>query len=426
MGKTLNFFQINIFFGFIISEILLWVQKDILDNIIFFNNTNGDIYLTTDNNKYQLFFGTTSANGDERILFGLCHDIYSQTKYIIMINDNYVPYIRKKIGRADKKEIPNAKMVLVDLASNPMILLVGTDNSYMEMINLNSNIDDEVFGFEQSEIIHSNIINKGISPLLFFINGKVYYLSTSILNDDPSYYYITLHEFIFQVEDNSIERLRFFNQNFNNDIKGTYMSCDSNNGFQEFFLTCFYLDIDNNYTITFITTNDYGNYNFSTNKTYKIAPGPINGEFYFVKALSGYTKTRYAIYAYYSGEMNHIPTLRILNIDDNYNITNKFDNFTEIYLGGFNFNNGIKYNDVCLRDIKEKGLDLYFISANDNREILIISYIKFYYTSKMELVIRYQKLELKKYFNLKIFHGFKALIFGLNYFLNIAFDFCFS
>ncbi len=195
MGKTLNFFQINIFFGFIISEILLWVQKDILDNIIFFNNTNGDIYLTTDNNKYQLFFGTTSDNGDEKILFGLCHDIYSQTKYIIMINDNYVPYIRKKIGRADKKEIPNAKMVLVDLASNPMILLVGTDNSYMEMINLNSNIDDEVFGFEQSEIIHSNIINKGISPLLFFINGKVYYLSISILKDDPSYYYITLHEF---------------------------------------------------------------------------------------------------------------------------------------------------------------------------------------------------------------------------------------
>ena len=427
MGKTLNIFQINLFFSFIIPKILLLIQKDILSNIIFFNNTNGDIYLKANYDLKRFIFGTMSANGEKRIFYGLDHYLMDLHQYFLTKNGIYVPYLIKNIGNKNKKEIPNAHILLFDKESSYMAMLIGTDNSYIEFIKLYSDINgEEIYRFEQNEVLNPNIFNKGISPSLMYNAGNIYFITNAILENNPLHY-ITFYQFNFDENDHNIKLT--YNETFNNDIKGDYMSCDiSISG--EPYITCLYLDVDNNYTITFIVDNYYGNYGFSQNKTFKIA-GPsniIDGEYYFLKAITG-NLGKNGIYAYYSGDLNTIPTIKIFNIGADFSITNKFDDFPIIFLEGFNFNNGINYNDLCLLEISQKKLDLFFISTDDRREYLIISYIRFYessQTSKIELIIRYQKLDLKEY-NLKIFHGLKAIIFDkVNLYLNIAFDFCLS
>ena len=60
---------LKLFFSFIIPKILLLIQKDILSNIIFFNNTNGDIYLKANYDSKRFIFGTMSANGEKKEFF---------------------------------------------------------------------------------------------------------------------------------------------------------------------------------------------------------------------------------------------------------------------------------------------------------------------------------------------------------------------
>ena len=422
-------FQINIFLSFI-SNILLQIQKDLINDIIFINNTNGDIYLTQDYSGKRLVFGSTSANGEERIFYGMYHNALN--KYFFENNGKFVPYLRKNIGSKEKKEISNAQITLIEKDPYFAVLLIGSDNSYIEIIKLFSDINDnEINAYEHSDLFNPNIINKGM-PYIYNFEGtnNIYILSSSILHNDHLNYSIYFYETRFDINDNKSFYYNLYNNiSFNNDLKGEYMSCDIS--IRSKFMSCFYLDINNDYKISFISMDGYS---FIQNKTFIIdtPSNIIDGEYYFLKVIIGSlgVQNKYGIYAYYSGELNNIPTIRIFNIGNDFSIVNRTENFSLIYLEGYNFNNGIKYNDLCLKDITSKGMDLYFISTNDNKEYLIISYIKIYINPSkhnyFQLVIRYYNIQLKEYFKLEIFHGFKSIFFNTENFLTIAFDFCLS
>ena len=427
MKKQINVFKINIIFCFLISEILMMIKKDVLDNIIIFENTNGDIYLNQDLRIFKFIFGTTSSDKKERIFFGIKDDDDNE-KYYLKKNGNIYPSIKKDISLIENKEIPNSKIILIEKEDSFFTILIGSDNSNIEIINLNSNTND-IVSIPQLEFFHNiGLIKKGITSFLSYSYNKFYHISPMILDDDPTHYSINYNLFTVSCSPGQTT-LNFElrdHQHFNT-IKGDYMSCDMNNGF----ITCFYLDNDNDYKITFITEMEN---QLETNQTFPIGrlSNPIDEELYFLGAkIESLNNGIYCgIYAYYSGESNEIPTFVFLQIKENYTYENMYSNYPFVYLGGYSFHNGIKYNDLCIYKATKNGIDLFFISTHKNKEYLIIAYIKVYEstssTPNTQLLIRYFTLKLKDYFDMKIFHGIKAIILNRNkqnWYLTLSFDF---
>ena len=441
MKKRLNFIflylKIIIFLKNIMHS-LLQANKNLLDNIIIFENTNGDIYLSQNYRDTILIFGTTLSNKEQRIFYGITDGNNNEEKYIFLDEENneYIPYIIKSIGRNENKEITNAQLGVLKTSKDTIILLIGTDDSYIEAFNLNEYTKD-INIFLPSDFFISNITNKGISSLVSDYSSNFNYISSSILNNDTSKYYIAFHQYYFSTSsgDNSkIEYILSYHETFSN-IKGDYMNCFGYYG-SHYYFSCFYLDINNNYQINFIV--EEGN-KFLIEGTIQIyTPNNINDdEYYFLKGVS--VKETTAAYVYYSGENNNIPTLiiktivfKIKNVID-FSFTDKYDDYPVVYLYDYDFNNGIKYNDLVANEMRNTYLDIFFVSTNPNKEYIIIAYLIFYTsstTSNTELLIRYFTVKLNQYYNMNIFHGFKVINFSSisysNRYLTIAFDFCLS
>ena len=437
MKKKLNsffiFLKFIIFFNNIIYS-LLETETNLLDNIIIFENTNGDIYLAEDYDKTMFIFGTTLSNQEYRIFYGLADISQENENYIFYDkeSDKYVPYIKKSIDRTENKEISNAQLSIFKISSITYIILIGTDDSYIEAFNVNT-YEEDLNLFSPSEFFMNNIINKGISPLLFSNTYYFFYISSTLKNDDLSKYYISYHSYSFTLssEDNSKIQYSVINNNILSNIKGDYMSCA---GCYLSKFSCFYLDLNNTYQITFFEEISNKLEIYKTIPIY--SPSNINdNEFYFLKAII-ITLRSTAAYAFYSGEENNIPTLMfkkytMKTIYEDFSFTDKYENYPFVYLYDYNFNNGINYNDFIVNSVSSDYLDAYFVSTNPNKEYIIIAYLIFYTsttTSNTELLIKYFTIKLKDYYNSKIFHGFKAINFcasdATNKYLTIAFDFC--
>ena len=433
MVKKLNynscFLTIVAFLCQIILSLLLENNQNLIDDIIIFENTNGDIYLAQDSNELQLYFGTTTSNKEYRIFYGL--QIGKTEKYIFQDKDTgeYIPCIKKNIVRNESKEIYNAGLAVLTFSSKTYLLLIGNNDSYIEQLNVN-NYSEDLNIFFPSEFFLNNIINKGVSPLIISYENTLYYMFSSISQDAPSDYFISFLVLYFSIPSEAEARLQYLiknSENFNN-IKRDYMSCF---GFPlKIYYSCFYLDVDNKYKISFIV---YKNGKFVQEEPIEIySPSNINdNEFIFLKG-EGFTQYN-AAYAYFSGEENNIPTLmfKTINISSTIQISNTYDEYKEVYLYDYNFNNGIKYNDLVVNEYSKIYSDLYFVSTHINKEFIIIANLIFYIsssTSKHELLIKYYTIQLKDYYNIKIFHGLKAVNFNnlgsANRFLSLAFDFC--
>ena len=179
-------------------------------------------------------------------------------------------------------------------------------------------------------------------------------------------------------------------------------------------MSCFYLDINNNFTISLYedlyptsSTISYFSFKSSTavGKGYEIE----ENKYYFMKAASSKGEQKnFGFYAFYSGDNNDIPTFLYKNIDDG-NLSDKYDDFPVIYLYDYSFNNDIKFNDIL--SLQED--HLIFISSLKNREVLIIAYMIFYQSSdssdKTQFLVRYYTISLKEYYSIKIFHGLKTI-----------------
>ena len=404
------------FFSFILSTILLQTQKDMLNNIIIIENTNGDIYLALEG-KERLILETGSQNGEDLIFYGYTLD---DERYFL---ENNVPILNKKIEIVEDKDLSNPELALMNVESIIFTVLIGSGNSFIEFIYLNSEKENQFYTFSDFFGVESN--NKGISSLLKDYENpySLYIISPFKIENDSSYYNLILTQIYFdESEDISYNSV---NNNLTTVIKGEYISCFLI--IENFYIiSCFYINRDNYYTIGyFIFERDV----ILMEREYPIVPTNNSNEekYYFIKAIN-LDNLNSGVYAYYSGQSNDIPTLlfKIVNFGEQ-EMKNKFENISSIQLSGYRFNNGIKYNDITIREDYNSKLGLFFISSDEEREYLIISYIIFFKDSDEDkFAIRYYKLQLKEYFNMKIFHGLKAIVFdnSKDRILILAIDFC--
>ena len=399
-----------------------------LNKIITFENTNGDLYLSVNDDSNKLIFVTTLSNDEDRIYYEIQIDSKEKKNFIFEKNGSFVPFIKKNIDRNENKKIVNAELSFLKISENDnFIILIGGENSYIEILKLEE-YSDNLIVYNSTDFIGDDKVIVGISHLSYHLDDSFIYVTVTSPKDNPRNYSISFYKYLFTYEKNNNSNV-FYNRkgeyHFNN-IKGNYLSCFDIPSLK--YISCFYLSKDNNYTISLF---DYGTLISKFNliqKSYIIGNPPNYNEekLYFLKGVLFGIKS--AIYVYYSGDLNDIPTFIFKNIDNSFSMIDKYEEFPIVYLYDYSFNNDIKYNDLVTTNNEE----VFFISSHKNKEILIIASIKIYkssLTSKNEIVIRYYTLEINKYYNMNIFNGLKAINFRgkmSDLDLTLAIDFCFN
>ena len=384
-----------------------------LNNIITFENTIGDFYLNLENinDANKIIFATTLLN-NKRLYYGIEYG----EKYFIKDNknnSNYIQYVIKNIDQNENNEMTYGDISLMNLIYN-YVIFIGNKNFFLEIINLDIETD-YIKSFSINEFLNETRTIQGVSSFSYILNANnLVYITVTTKNDNPSKYYLSFFVFLFNVQEKSL--LPQLNSLMDyDDIKGEYFNCfySSNK-----FISCFYLNKENNYIIA-VFPKEGENY---VKKTSIIVDSPAvtnENNFYFLKGVS-ITATS-SIYVYYSGSNNDIPTFIFKKIDkSSYEISDYSSNIPNVYLNDYYFNNDIRYNDL----ISKSSTEVYFVSTNKEKEILIIAEIRIYTSnSQNQVSIRYFNIEFKKYYNMKILNGFKAVFFK-NIFLTLAFDYC--
>ena len=401
-------------------------KNSCLNNIMIFENTNGDIYLSE--NDPIIIFGTTFSNNYQRAFYAIS---FTPNKFIIEKDDDiYVPFFIKNINQSQNKEIHNGNLCILKKNNNYIIYLFGTGDFYIELLKINQYENDFTLVSPNDLLKDENKVIKGITSLFYIINNQFLIYGTVTMNrNNTSDYFISLYGYKSPYGESG-NMLNFKYENKSkieyDDIKGEYLSCFIFN----YCISCFYLSKDNNYTIILaqIYLNAYNDILKFYNKE-KIIVGspsdPDDNNFYFIKAI--FLGMKNCIYMYYSGDSNDVPTFLFKEIDEtNFILNDTYSNFPIIYLNEkYEFNNDIKYNDISFSNHNQ----IYFVSTSKNKETIIIAYLYFYSTSNEEeknnLVIRYYTLELKKYYNMKVFHGLKTAILNPSNekYLSLGFDF---
>ena len=377
------------------------IKKRWINNIIKIENTNGELSFFFNKEEGYFLFGTSLSNNEERIFYGmkLIAGFYS---YPFGNNGKFESFINKKIKRSDNQKLTNPEICFLDINKN-IILLIGSENSYAEIIDLNKD-SNEIISLSQTELFDENKVIKGFSSLLYLRNSFVNLITLTSSNDNNiSNYNISMYKF-----ENDKKSLNI-NFNLNEEfVKGEYLSCFFAEKGRILLISCIYLDINNSFTISLIE-DLYGSSSlFSFKNSFTIGKGYEieENKKYFIKGiLSGANANGF--YSYFSGDLYEIPTFLYKNIDyNNYQLSDRYDDFPVIYLYDYSFNNDMKFNDII--SLQED--NFIFISSLKNREVLIIAYMTFYKSSsaKNQFLVRYYTILLKEYYNIKIFHGLKA------------------
>ena len=392
-------------------------KKQWLTNIIIFENTNGDISLCADlNSNYEnLIFETTSSNNEERIFYAIRYD---EEMYIFRNeNDKYFLSIKKKINRTENNKLINPEIFYINYWHNYFnnILSIGTNNSSIELLNTYY-ITEDFLVYKSSEFFNStNRINKGISSFIYSYGYHLFYGTVTYSEDNPLNYYLTLYKYDISF-DYPFIIIQMNNYSDLGKTKGNYISCFFyNNEYGN--ISCFYLSNDNYYTIIGIENDKIT----VINKTIIGSPSNKNNDnLYFLKGNSIYINE--AVYCYYTGENDEIPTFIFKKINENFILSDLYEEIPIVYLNEkyYSFNNNIKYNDLTVISSE----DIYFISTNKYNNFIIATYLQFYQSEGNKLLIRYYKIKLEEYYNIKILNSLKTINFN-NYFLVLALDFCF-
>ena len=389
-----------------------------LNNIITFENTRGDIYLALDysGEANKLIFATTLSNNKERIYYGT---EYGNNYFIKNNKDSsqYIPYVKKSISQDENSDMTYADIILMSFNYN-YIIFIGNKNNYIEIINLELETD-YMNTFPLTSFLNETRIIQGVSSFSYvFYSNNLIYVSITTKEDNPSYFYLSFFIFLFIPQERTLLPIL---QSFNDFdvIKGEYFNClYSPLGIS--YISCIYLNKENAYSITLFKKNS----NDFINHTSIIIgyPEVNNNKYYFLKGIL--INKFYNIYVYYSGKDNNIPTFIFKELDQNYEFLDKFSNIPALYLTDYNFNSDIRYNDLIKKSLNE----IFFISTNKEKEILIIAEIKIFTPTSngdKQISIRYFNIEFKKYYNMKILNGLKGVYFK-NFFLTLAVDYCVS
>ena len=275
-----------------------------------------------------MIFGTTLSNNEDRIFYGFAYSEY--IIYYFGIPD--LP-LTINIDRTERKEIKNSELVLFKMTYD-FILLFGSDNSFIEIYNINKKSYSSFF--EPTYFLSEDIIIKGNPTLLKFIGKNFYFTTITSTEEKPAYYNISFYEYKFSKIKYNVSTSQIKKNHFETEIKGEYISCDFDNE-NSILISCFYLTKDNNYTIALIK-NDINEFIWMNNIVVEQKEDINLEKPYFMKVVL--YSLDFCIYAYYSGDFNDIPTFLIKTISQtDYSINDKFDDFPVVYLYDYKFNN---------------------------------------------------------------------------------------
>ena len=127
-----------------------------INNIIKFENTNGDFNLAKNKKEDKIVFSTTFSNKEERVIFGLD----SKEKYIFRNGTNhFVSYISKNIGSSHDNEITNGECLLYE-DNNEYLFLMSKENTDIPILNL-TDYENDFDYILKSEFLAENKNIKG-------------------------------------------------------------------------------------------------------------------------------------------------------------------------------------------------------------------------------------------------------------------------
>ena len=400
-------------------EITIPTLKDKwLNNIITFENTH-NFYLTLNDYANIMAFTTTSLDKKERIFYAIkSGEIY----FLSNKTDSNVPYIKRKVEPEESAEMTNIDSCIIFL-NHIYFLTIGNENSYIQEFNLDQNLDNEPNKIAPSSFFNESIIIKGINSLCYIIySNNLVYVAVSANEKNNSDYFLSFYYIILIPQENNLSPLLVAKSTFN-DIKGKYASCSVATVLS--YVSCFYINKENNYLISlfFRDENSFTQGNTFFVDSYNGTETQTNTIYFFKQLL---INKNFIILGYYSGEFNEIPTFLFKKVNNYYIFSDMYSNLPIIHLykQGYSFNNKLEYNEI----VKTGTNELFFISTNENKDSIIIAEFKLFessFTGERELTIRYIVIELKKYYNMKILNGLKAVYFDNN-FLTLALDFCFG
>ena len=397
----------------IISEEITKTQW--LTNIIKFEKTNGFFSLIKEDTYKTVLFVVYSSDNNEKIYFNM----HEKDDYCLFED---CIYYRKSNVDGDY-EVLNPKLYILQVKRpyRNYIVSIGTINSNISVLET-SRTDEDYMVFNPALFLNdSNRIIEGIESLCFYYGEDNFVYSTIITkSNDPSNYYLSFYNYNIENLDIMANLFSFkFNSVKDIDLtKGKYSSCiiiDENVRH----VSCFYLSQNNFYTII-VVQNSTNNFTVE-NKIEVERPSNLGQDnIYFLKAIS--LGNYNAIYSYYSGNDDNIPTFLMRKINSNdYSLEELYSEFPVIYLYDYVFNKNIKYNDLTV--ISER--EFFFVSTDNNKDILIIANIFIYENPSdiYRLIIRYYTIKLKEYYYIQILNGLKAIIYK-DIHLAIGFDFC--
>ena len=398
-------------------------KKQWLTSIIKFEKTNGDISLILEETqKASLIFSSGSSDNKEKIYFA----IDSSNNYIFQKDEKKIPYIKTNITEGN--EMIEPELCFISLTAKKYIVSIGRENSKIGVLEINRWPNDYLIFNSTSFLGDNNRRNEGIeSYASFYGNQDFFYSTITTKSDEPANYYLSLYHYTIVGLGLGINNF-YFNLDSPNDkyidmTKSNYASCILINRFSGD-ISCFYLSKENFYTIVIIektlSNEDYDL--IIHNKTRVGTPSSsVENEVIFLKA--NYIASKKALYTYFSGNDDNIPTFLIREIKSDYSLDNIYQEFPVIYLYDYVFNNKLKYNDLAIIDYN----NFFFVSTNNNKDLLIIANIYIYKSSSNtnQLIIRYNTIKLQEYYYMKILNGLKSVILKSE-FLTIAFDFCYN
>ena len=386
-----------------------------LNNIITFESTNGNSFLSLNKNKNKMAFLTTLSNNKERVFYA----VQGSEEYLIKNNtdNNSIPYSHKKVPQNESSATTNFDLILVTLNYNYLIL-IGNENSYIQSYNLDL-FNEEPNTISPSSFFQENIIVKGIDSLCYVYNSNnLAYVTIAATEENPSDYFLSFYlYFIIPLE----KSLSFSHQgNFKfYDIKGNYASCSAF-GESLSFISCFYINKRNQYINTLFLKDGSS---FEISNSYIIEEfneTTINTKSFFKQIFSS---RNYIIFGYYSGLSNSIPTFLFKALNFSNQFEDLYSNLPIIQLNGHNdlFKNGLEYNGM----VNAGGNIFYFISTNEKKESITIVELRFSGNSNKnkKLAIRYFIIKIKQYYNMQILNRLKATYYN-NLFVILAIDYC--
>ena len=393
-----------------------------LNNIIKFENTNGDIYLYVENIHYTtLIFATTLSNNEGRIIYGLDYN----KGFIFQNETDNISYIKTSIPESENKDFEDGEISIIS-NSNNYIIFVGNGNKNMEILN-SKYYSDGYYIEPISDSLNETNIMKGVSSFSYNNKNVQFFYSTLKLNENNSSNYIlSLNLYQCNKEGNKLKLPIISSYDFEGP-KGKYVSCFPSLPINFAYVQCCYINTlneDNNYFLYTITIFLIDTIEIKKNRTFTIGEQTKYEEdtLYFIKGFS--MNNTFCIYSYFSGEHNDIPSFEFKKFNPVFVESNIYDNIPVVYLNDYVFNNDIRLNDI----IKLSTKTFLFVSTKNDKETLIIAYFTLYYSKKNNnnnVAIRYFLIDFKTYYNMEIFHGLKIGMLQSTI-LSLAIDYCLS